>query len=82
VMSEFFTFKKKQPREPRISDENTLYGEGWVARHTGDRYTLGWDGGELATKAVEVEISKAEFERLRTDPESFVEIRFEHDPYR
>lgn len=82
MMSEFFTFKKKPPRKPRISDENNLYGEGWAAHHTSDRYTLGWDGGELATKMLEVEISKEEFERLRTDPESFYEIRFEHDPNR
>jgi hypothetical protein len=82
-MSEFFKFKKKPPRKPRVSDENNLYGEGWFAQHTGDdRYTLGWDGGELVSKMLEVEISKEEFERLRTDPDSFYEIQFEHDPYR
>lgn len=81
-MSEFYTFEDPPPPPRRISDENNLYGEGWVARRTAAGCTLGWDGGDLVSKSVEVSITEEEFERLRREPSSFTEIQFKYDPYR
>lgn len=67
---------------PPPSDENTVWGQGWKASRTADGFILSWLSGELVDKELTAEISREEFERLRSNPEAFDEIQFEHDPYR
>lgn len=78
----FYPIQPPPPRRQRVSDENNLYGQGWLARRTTDGCTLEWDGGEIQTKPIKTAISEAECERLRNDPGSFAEIQFAHDPHR
>lgn len=67
---------------PPPSDENNVQGQGWTASRSADGYTLSWIGGELLGKEVSAEISKEEFERLRSDPSAFNEIAIKHNPER
>lgn len=67
---------------PKPSDENNVRGEGWIASRTASGYTLSWISGEHGGGELSAEISEEEFERLRADPGAFLEIQFEHDPYR
>ncbi|MBO0839424.1 MAG: hypothetical protein J2O49_01175 [Sciscionella sp.] len=70
--------------DQRIADENNIPGPGWLAQRAKNGVlTLGWDGGGIASKEVKVAISAEEFERLRRDPDAFMEIasRHEHEFY-
>lgn len=67
---------------PRPSDENNVRGAGWTASRGANGYTLSWISGEHGGGELSAEISEEEFERLRANPGAFLEIQFEHDPYR
>jgi len=81
-MSEFYTFEDPPPPPPRISDENNLYGEGWLAKRAAAGCMLSWPDGGHSPKRIEVSITEEEFETLRRDPSAIKDLMFKYDPYR
>lgn len=76
-MSEYDDGFKTTPLPPpqgRVSDENNIYGHGFHAFKRTDGFSLMWDGGEVVGKDVEAEITEEEFNILRRNPDSFLEI--------
>lgn len=76
-MSDYDDGFKTSPLSPpkgRASDENNVYGHGFHAFKRRDGFSLMWDGGEVAGKDVEAEITEEEFNSLRSNPDSFIEI--------
>lgn len=84
-VSEYFTLvsaPKPPPRPP--SDDDNLYGEGWIARRTPEGCRLSWITNHPVAHVMSAEatatITEADFERLRDDPDCAPDVILKYEP--